>query len=486
MLSRDEILAIYAAGPDAVVQVIEALQTAQAETRQQVAILTARVAELEARLNKDSHNSHKPPSSDGLGKKPARPRSQRRRSGKKSGGQPGHPGMTLRLSDHPTERHVWTPRACGACGLSLAKAVVVKQERRQVIDLPAPHLEIIEHAAEHKACPQCQAITAGVFPPEVAPGVVYGPRAKAAMVYLRDAQFLSAERTVETLGELYGLWPSEGTLDTAQAMAATRLEPIEQAIKEAVRQTPVMTVDETGLRVGGRLHWLHVMGSETLTYYARHLKRGTPAIKAIGLLVGYAGCRVHDALASYLKLPGRYALCNAHLLRDLTAVHEETGQAWAAELIRLLVQMKDTVAAARARGAHQLAPRQHVTYEAAYTQLLRRGQRLNPAAPLSGRRGRTKQTRARNILNRLAAQRHAILAFLHDFAVPFDNNQAERDLRMMKVKLKVAGCFRSTARADDFCRIRSYISTLRKQGYSVFEGLVSIFAGQPYMPRLGA
>lgn len=237
---------------------------------------------------------------------------------------------------------------CGACGTWLAEAVVVKQERRQVVALPAPRLEIIEHAAEHKACPQCQAITAGVFPLEVAPGVVYGPRAKAAMVYLRDAQFLSAERTAETLGELHGLWPSEGTLDTTQAMAATRLEPVGQAIQDAVRQASVVTVDETGLRVGGRLPWLHVMGSETLTYYARHLKRGTPAIQTLGLLVGYTGCRVHDAVASYLKLPGRYALCNAHLLRDLTAIQEETGQAWAAELIRLLIQMKDAVAAARA------------------------------------------------------------------------------------------------------------------------------------------
>ena len=482
MLSRDEILAAYAAGPEAIVQVVEA---SQAEVRQQVATLIAQVAELTARLNKDSHNSHKPPSSDGLAKKP-HTRSLRKRSGKKSGGQAGHPGVTLALVDDPTDRQVWAPRTCDACGTALAQAKVVTTERRQVVDLPEPQLEIVEHQALHKVCPRCQAVTAGTFPPEVTQPVQYGPRVKATAVYLQIGQFLSYERTVETLRDLFGVAPSEGTLTTAQATAYTRLEPIETAIVTALRQQAVLTVDESGARVAQALHWIHVAGADTLTYYARHAKRGYDAILALGILVGFTGRRVHDALAAYLKLPGLYALCNAHLLRDLIALVEDSEQAWAARLIRLLVHMKDAVAEARAAGLTELPARQRAGFEAAYTRLIQLGDKANPPSPPTGRRGRTKQTPARNLLDRLITHRGAVLAFLHDFHVPFDNNRAERDLRMIKVKLKVSGCFRSPEGADYFCRIRGYISTLRKQDYSAFDGLVSVFAGQPYMPRLDA
>lgn len=486
MLSRDEILAIYAAGPEAVVQAIETLQTAQVQLLQQVGLLTARVAELEARLNKDSHNSSKPPSSDGLAKKPARTRSQRRRSGKKSGGQKGHPGAHLAWSDHPTHQEVFAPSACRACGTSLAEAKVVKCERRQRVDLPEPKLDITDYEAQHRECPACHAVTAGEFPADVPPGVSYGPRAKTAMVYLRTAQFLSAERTAETLGELFGLWASEGTQETAHSTAHTTLEPVVEALKTALKHQTGLTVDESGLRVAGRLHWIHVMGTDHLTYYAQHPKRGTKAIEAIGVLPGFKGWMMHDALPAYLKLEGRHALCNSHLLRELTAIHENTGQAWSSRLCRLLVRMHRAVAQAREAGLTSLPARQLAQYEALYTRLVHLGETANPMAPPSGKRGRTKQTPARNLLNRLITQRQAVLAFLYDFDVPFDNNRAERDLRMVKVKLKVSGCFRSPEGADMFCRIRSYIATLRKQGYSVFDGLVSVFTGQPYMPRLTA
>ncbi len=481
MPSRDEILAAYQAGPEATVALVEAVVTA---LQQEIADLSAQMEQLKARLNKDSHNSHQPPSSDGLAKHKPRPRSLRKRSGKKSGGQAGHPGVTLTLVDDPTDHHVWAPVACRACGASLAKAEVVDSERRQVVDLPEPRLEIVEHQVLHKACPRCQTVTVGTFPPDVTQPVQYGPRVKATAVYLQLGQFLSYERTVETLGDLFGVAPSEGTLTTAQATAYTRLEPVETAIVAALRQTAVLTVDETGTRVAQALHWIHVAGTNTLTYYAHHAKRGRVAILAIGMLIGFAGRRVHDALAAYLKLPGLYALCNAHLLRELIALVEDTEQAWAASLIRLLVSMKDAVAAARASGLTELPVRQRAGYEAAYTRLIQLGEQANPPPPPTGRRGRPKQTPARNLLDRLITHRGAVLAFLHDFDVPFDNNRAERDLRMVKVKLKVSGCFRSPAGADYFCRIRGYISTLRKQDYSVFDGLVSVFAGQPYMPHL--
>lgn len=300
MLSRDEILAIYAAGPDAVAAWVEQLLATQTRLEQQVSGLTARVTELEARLNKDSHNSHQPPSSDGPAKR-RRPRSLRQPSGKKSGGQPGHAGVTLCLGDDPDTVGPQVPVACA----------------------------VTEHQAVHKACPVCQTVTAGEFPPEVTQPVQYGPRTRAAAVYLQTYQLLPDERTAETLNDLFGVCPSEGTLASAQATAYTRLEPVEQAIGAALSQSEVAHVDETSQRVAGRTEWVHVISTALLTFYAHHAKRGRKAIDAIGLLVGFAGRRVHDAWASYLNLPGLYALCNAHRLRELMGLYEDTGHAWA-------------------------------------------------------------------------------------------------------------------------------------------------------------
>jgi transposase len=497
MPSRDEILTVYEAGPDALVawveQVTEAHQRQVAELvaqidayQQALASLTEEIKQLEVRLNKDSHNSHKPPSSDGpASRKRPRPRSLRQRSGKKSGGQAGHPGVTRALVDDPEVVIPHEPTVCAGCGASLAEAVEVGQrERRQVIEIPPPRPEVTEHQAVQKTCPVCQTVTIGEFPPEVSQPVQYGPRAKAAAVYLQTYQLLPYERTAEALADLFGVTPSEGTLTSAQSTAYTRLEPVEQAIGAAVQQAEVVHVDETGIRVAGRTEWVHVMSTATLTFLAHHAKRGQEAFVAIGLLLGLIGRRVHDAWAPYLKLTGLYALCNAHLLRELIGLYEDTEQAWVQNLIRLLLSMKAAVAQARAAGHTRLPPRQCAGFEAAYTRLVNEGARANPLPKPTGQRGRPKQTPARNLLDRLVTHRSAILAFLHDFRVPFDNNQAERDLRMLKVKHKVSGCFRSPQGADQFCRIRGYISTLRKQGYSVLDGLTSVFVGQPYMPQL--
>jgi len=482
MPSRDEVLAVYQAGPDALVAWVEHLV---GRHELQVANLTARIAQLEARLNQDSHNSHQPPSRDGPAKRP-RPRSLRKRSGKPSGGQPGHPGVTRCLVDDPGAVVAHVPTVCAGCGASLETAPELGRERRQVFEIPQPRPEVTEHQAARKACPVCQTVTAGSFPPEVAQPVQFGPRTKAAAVYLQIYQLLPYERTVEALGDLFGVSASEGTLASAQALAYTRLAPVEQAIGEAIRQEAVAHVDESSVRIGGRLAWVHVMSTALLTFYAQHAKRGREAIDAMGLLLGFAGRRVHDAWAAYLNLPGLYALCNAHLLRELIGLHEDTGQAWTQKLIRLLVRMQAVVAEAQAAGQTELPAKQRAGYEAAYTRFLNEGLLANPPPKPTGQRGRPKQTPARNLLDRLVTHRGAILAFLHDFRVPFDNNQAERDLRMFKVKQKVSGCFRSPEGADHFCRIRGYISTLRKQGYSVLDGLTSVFAGQPFMPRLQA
>lgn len=480
MPSRDEILAAYQAGPEATVALVEAVVTS---LQQEIAALSTQVAQLQARLNKDSHNSHQPPSSDGLAKRP-RPRSLRQRSGKKSGGQEGHRGVTRCLVDDPDVIIPHEPMACTQCGASLDEAAEVGRERRQVIEIPPPRPEVTEHQAAQKACSQCQTVTAGEFPPDVTQPVQYGSRAKAAAVYLQTYQLLPYERTAEAMEDLFGVSPSEGTLTSAQRTAYTRLEPVEQVIREALRQAAVAHVDETGVRVTDRTEWVHVMSTSRLTVYAHHAKRGGEALEAIGLLLGFGGRRVHDAWASYLKLPGLYALCNAHLLRELIGLHEDTGQAWVQKLINLLLSMKAAVAQARAAGRTTLSPRQCAGYAAAYTRWVNEGSRANPPPKPTGKRGRPKQTPARNLLDRLSTHREAILAFINDFAVPFDNNQAERDLRMLKVKHQVSGCFRSPEGAAYFCRIRGYISTLRKQDYSILDGLTTVFVGQPYLPQL--
>ena len=493
MPSRDEILAVYEAGPDSLVAWVEHLLATHAGQLEhlvgahqlQVAGLIARLEQLEARLNKDSHNSHQPPSRDGPAKRP-RPRSLRKRSGKPSGGQPGHPGVTRSLVDDPGTVVPHWPTVCAGCGAGLETAPEIKRERRQVIEIPKPHPEVTEHQAAHKVCPLCQTVTAGSFPPEVTQPVQYGPRTKAAAVYLQTYQLLPYERTAETLADLFGVCLSEGTLASAQASAYTQLAPVEQAIGEAARRAAVAHVDESSIRIAGRLAWVHVFSTALWTYYAQHAKRGREAIDAIGLLLGFAGRRVHDAWAPYLNLPGLYALCNAHLLRELIGLHEDTGQAWTQKLIRLLLSMQAAVVAAQAAGQTELTAKQRAGYEAAYTRFLNEGRLANPPPKPTGKRGRPKQTPACNLLDRMVTHRGAVLAFLHDFRVPFDNNQAERDLRMFKVKQKVSGCFRSSHGADQFCRIRGYISTLRKQGYSVLDGLTSVFAGQPFMPRLDA
>jgi transposase len=492
MLSRDEIRALYDAGPEAVVALVEQLLKTQAALEEQVKVLTAEVQTLtaevqalKAQLNKDSHNSSKPPSSDGPAKRP-HPRSLRLQSGKPSGGQDGHPGQTRLLVENPQVIIPHMPEVCGCCGRPLTAAPEVGRERRQVIEIPRPCPEVTEHQAVQKRCPVCETVTTGEFPPDVTQLVQYSPRTKAVAVYLQTYQLLSYERTAEAMGDLFGVYPSEGTLATAQQTAYTQLEGVEQAIRGALRKAHVGHADESGVRVAGHTAWVHVFSTAFLTFYAHHAKRGSAAIDAIGLLLNFAGRRVHDAFVSYLNLPGLYALCNAHLLRELISLYEETGQAWVQKLIRLLLSMKAAVGEASTAGQTALSPKQLAGYEAAFTRFVTEGLRANPPPKPTGKRGRPKQTTARNLLDRLVTHRAAVLAFLHDFRVPFDNNQAERDLRMFKVKQKVSGCFRSPDGADYFCRIRGYLSTLRKQGYSILDGLTSVFEGQPYMPRLDA
>jgi transposase len=369
----------------------------------------------------------------------------------------------------------------------VADGPVTAVARRQVVDLPPLRLVVTEHQALTLACPHCQQPTTAAFPPTVDQPVRYGPRLLGLGLYLRHYQLLPYQRIVELFTDLFGRGPTAGTLHTASLAGAAALAPVEMALKTALGQAAVAHADETSCVVAGRRQWIHVVCTPTLTHYGRHEKRGQAATEAIGILPGFGGRLIHDAWAPYWHYGCQHGLCNAHLLRELTAVAEQPDQAWATGLLELLRELQRHVAQGRAAGQTASAPVERDQFVVRYRALLADGYAANPPpvrAADGPRRGRLKQSPARNLLDRLTAREAEVLAFLHDWTVPFDNNQAERDLRMIKVQQKISGTFRDPAGADAFCRLRGYISTLRKQGRYVLTALTETLAGQPPRPAL--
>lgn len=389
------------------------------------------------------------------------------------------------MSAEPDEVKAYWPEKCAQCGEGLEQEQSGKYERRQVHDIPPVQMKVTEHRAMQVCCAGCGRPNTGTFPAEVKPGVTYGSGVAALAVYAQVYQMLSLERTVELIRDVSGRTVSEGTLVNLLAGCAERVAPIEAQIKAAITQADVAHFDETGQRVTGRLQWLHVASTKHLTYYATDERRGSVAHERIGILPDFTGVAVHDAFVSYLKREAPYALCNAHLLRDLTDLEESTRQRWPTRMKAFLLDAKQAVDEAREAGQLALKPEVIQALEARYTTLVRRALQSNPRPKRQpGQRGRPRASPARNLAARLRDQHTAILRFVHDFRVPFDNNQAERDLRMMKLKQKVSGCFRSLQGAQLFARVRGYISTVRKQGYQALDALRDLCDGNPVTLQL--
>lgn len=490
MMTRQEAEAIYDASKETVVRMLLTMDAHIHSLEQQVQDITTRldlsdkrVRHLEEQLAKNSRNSSKPPSTDGF-KKPA-PKSLRKKGNRKSGGQPGHTGHTLKRVEKPDHTEVHRVRQCECCRRSLTDQPPDSIEKRQVHDLPLVlRLIVTEHQTEIKIC-SCGHLNKVAFPEGVNAPVQYGPGVKAAAVYLKNYQFLPFERTCELLDDLFGCGISEGALANILTSCAGRLKNPLLSIKEHIEQACVVHFDESGSRVESKLWWLHAASTPNATYYDIHQKRGAEAIDEIGILPKFSGRAIHDFWKPYFGYSCLHGLCNAHHLRELIFVHEQYKQDWADHMIGCLLDIKDTVDQAKQNTNH-LPEKQIQTFEVRYQQILDEGYDQNPLPSLppnaKKKRGRRKKSKPRNLLERLDEHRTEALAFMYDFNVPFDNNLVERDIRMMKVQQKISGMFRTEDGAKAFCCIRSYISTARKNAVGAMDALTRLFSGDPFMP----
>jgi transposase len=427
------------------------------------------IEDLLKKLHKNSGNSHKPPSTDAFNKPIF---NNRQKSDKKPGAQPGHKGSTLTMVDNPDKIILHKVDGTCICGRSLGRQPVINVQRRQVNDLVEVLIEITEHRNEVKIC-SCGQIHYGETP-HITP-VKYGARIKSLAVYMNTYQLIPFNRVQEMFHDCLGVDISDGALQDANETSYNNLKQTEQQIKEHLKAGEVLHNDETGLRCEEALMWAHTGSNEAYTHYAIHEKRGVDAIDDIGILPGFRGTSVHDRLSSYDNYQYcRHDLCNAHLLRDLKSLVED-GKTWGSEMIALLLkakELKETV---------KLTKKIKGTVLAEYDEIVRSGLAIEPPPEENHikKRGRKKKTPSLRLLETFSNRKHQVLEFFVNPAVPFDNNLAERDLRMVKLKQKISGCFRTKKGAEIFFRIRSYISTLRKQGYNILDSLQLAIEGTP-------
>lgn len=427
--------------------------------------------ELRQRLNLNSQNSHKPPSSDGLKKKPAL---EKKRVGK-SGGQPGHPGKTLEMVEKPDQEVVHHAEKCVGCEREFSREDVGKiVSRRQVFDIPRPSLEVTEHQLGEIIC--CGKKQYGKFPADVGNRVQYGVRIKALSVLLNNDYRIPLLKLEKLFADLYGCSFNQSTAVVANKQCYQKLEPIEQQIKQLIRASKVVNFDETGGRVANKLHWFHTACTDLFSYLFVHEKRGTQALMSEQSVIrDFENWAVHDCYRSYFKFENcRHAVCNAHILRELENLKEQ-GSKWAEKMKDLLLEMLRQ----RIGGTKVLKNKKR--WEAKYRKISEQAdaEEPPPKPPPKGQRGQAKKSVGRNLLNRLRKYQTGVLAFAFEKEVPFTNNQAERDLRCLKVKQKVSNSFRQKKGAENYARIQGFIGTVRKHKQNVYEQLTNIFESAP-------
>ncbi len=445
-----------------------------------------RIKELEGQLSKNSRNSSKPPSSDGLNK--PKPKSQRGRGQKPTGGQRGHRGTTLAQVETPDVIMPHRAEICEECHRSLKDVLLIGYEKRQEFDLPPIEPVITEHQAEIKICPFCGCTNKGKFPENITQPTQYGTRVKAIASYLSHYQLLPYARLTELFEDLFKLPLSEGTLFNTTKVCYEGLEKYELQVKQRLIDSSVVHFDESGIRVKKELNWLHVASTETLTHYAIHKKRGFEAMEAIEILPFFKGTAVHDHWKPYFQYVIKHGLCNSHHFRELIYHEEQYGQQWAKEMRFCLLEIKEEVENHKAKGDIELPPDRRRYFARHYGYILRKGLKEIPIvhqkkqADGEKKKSKQKQHPAKNLWDRLHAFKREVLAFMYDFNVDFTNNRAERDIRMIKSKQKVSGCFRSREGGQMFLRTRGYISTARKNAINPLDALTNVFKGTPFIP----
>jgi transposase len=487
-MSENEIIKIYTKGISSVVNLVKDLSEKIDSLNGKIDNLTEensklkeRVQSLENQTKTNSNNSSKPPSSDGLKKKT---KSLRKPTGKKPGGQPGHKGFTLEQVDSPDEIIEHTVDKCKICAASLKDVAIERYIIRQVIDLPDVKVKITEHRAEVKKC-TCGHINKAEFPEGITQPVQYGTKIKATSVYLNQYQFVPYDRQEEFFEDIFSYHVSKGTLASINESCYHSLESVENNIKEILKNDEgAVHYDETGVHVNKKLEWLHVTSNDQYTYYQVHNKRGSEAIDSIGILPKFKGTAVHDSWRSYNKYTNcKHSLCCAHILRELNGITELEKQSWAKNMKELLLDIKSEVDKAFGN-ANALTLDKIIKYEEQYDSIIKFGQDEDFKLNFDSKTCKRSNSKSKSLLERLSLHKDEVLRFMNDFDIPFDNNQAERDIRMTKVKLKVSGTFRSSSGAKFFARIRGYISTVRKQSRNVLECLESTFIGKLIDPTV--
>jgi transposase len=491
-MDESSVIKTYNEGIDAVITLVKGMNTHIAELTQQIGNvendmaglresnkkLNDRIGELEARLNKNSGNSSKPPSSDGLKK----PRNMREKTGKPTGGQPGHEGRTLNKVENPDKIVDIKPGQC-ECGCCLSD-VEGTTHTRQVIEMPVIKPTVTEFKTHEVVCPDCKRVHKTEFPQTVAQPVQYGENMQALMAYLTNYQLLPLERATEILSDIMGQNVSEGTLVNVNNRLHKKLEEVETLIKQQLTESPVVNFDESGMRCSGKTQWLHSASTDQLTHYEIHQKRGAMATNEIGILPKFEGTAVHDHWIPYYTFGNcSHSECNAHNLRNLKGTYEDYKHKWAENMASLLIEIKRRVDALKTEGQTEMETQEIAKYEAIYNDILAKG-KLECPIPVSETTGKPKKNAAHRLLARLEKYDIETLSFMYDFDIPFDNSLAERDIRMVKLRQKISGCFRGKESPKVFCRIRSYISTCRKNGQKVMESLVKAVKGEPFIPQI--
>ena len=485
--TEDEIRTAYEQGEVTVIALFNGVECELVSLADALKSQAEAIKELQAKLSKNSSNSGKPPSSDGYNKKKATPRtqSQRKAGQKPNGGQKGHPGSTLEKSSTPDKIETHSlDDPCKNCGCSLDDEAVSGHEERQVFDIPAIRIEMTAHRAEIKCCPQCGTSTKAAFPEWVTQPTQYGSGVKTWASYFSAQHFIPTARTAQIFEDLTGHRVSEASVLKACHQLAEQVTPVNQVIKEQLKAAEVIHFDESGLRVKGKLHWLHSASTDKLTYYTVHPKRGQEAIDEMDILPHLKGVACHDHWKPYFSYDViRHSLCNAHHLRELTFIEKQYKQAFAPKMANLLVEINT---AKKGESADHFSVETLFAYAVRYDEIVEAGLKANPETlpnPEKAKRGRTKQTPAYNLLKRLRDFKGSVLAFMYNFRVPFTNNQAEQDVRMIKVKQKVSGCFRTLLGAEVFVATRGYLSTARKQGQNIFQAIQAAFENRPFIPQ---